>query len=100
MTVSTSQLDPAGFLRGHRVRFASGPVMTVMDYTKNGYEDGSSAITCGWWVAEELRVADFHPHVLIHAQIDTVCSEPGDTSGELVVYHEFYTDLEQLDQSE
>ncbi len=98
MTVSIWQPDPAGFLRGHRVRFAGGPVMTVMDYEKNGYEDGSSAITCGWWVAEELRVADFHPGVLIHAQIDTICSEPEDTSGEVVVYHEFYSEPDQLER--
>ena len=57
--------EDTGFRRGHRVRFANGPVMTVMNYTEGEYNE--TLILCGWWrEGSEIEVEVFHPDVLIH----------------------------------
>jgi uncharacterized protein YodC (DUF2158 family) len=61
--------DDTGFRRGHRVRFANGPVMTVMNYTEG--EFGETLIVCGWWRNSlEIDVVEFHPDVLIHTEAE------------------------------
>lgn len=58
-----------GFRRGHRVRFANGPVMTVMNYTEG--EFGEPLILCGWWRGDsEIEIEAFHPDTLIHTDAD------------------------------
>lgn len=73
MTTNTDTFpDRTGFRRGHRVRFANGPVMTVMDYAKNEFDE--ILITCGWWRPNsEIEIVNFHPSVLIHT--DAACDE-------------------------
>jgi uncharacterized protein YodC (DUF2158 family) len=69
--------DTTGFRRGHRVRFANGPVMTVMNYTEGEY--GETLILCGWWRGDsEIEIDAFHPDVLIHTDSDygAFLSEP------------------------
>lgn len=65
----TIDLTPP-FRRGHRVRFANGPVMTVTGFCPGDYKDADTdMIVCAWWAAdEELCFAAFHPDVLIHVQ--------------------------------
>jgi uncharacterized protein YodC (DUF2158 family) len=62
--------DNLQFRRGHRVRFANGPVMTVTGFCPGDYRDkDTDMIICAWWPAsEELCFAVFHPDLLIHAQ--------------------------------
>jgi len=79
------------FLQGHRVRFADGPVMTVMDFTTSGQNE---YIICGWWQGLELRTGTFPPSVLIHT--DTKCTESSPTWGavefaEVDEFHEFHS---------
>jgi uncharacterized protein YodC (DUF2158 family) len=66
MTNAVSTFDETtGFRRGHRVRFANGPVMTVMGYEKE--EKNETYILCAWWrEGAEIKFAVFHPDVLIH----------------------------------
>ena len=70
MTNAVSTFDEkTGFRRGHRVRFANGPVMTVMSYTQG--EHAETLIVCGWWRSDdELDIAEFHSDVLIHTDSD------------------------------
>lgn len=69
MTNSTDTSEnTSDFRRGHRVRFANGPVMTVMDFTYD--EIGEIVPICGWWDEMQLSVGAFHPDVLIHTDAE------------------------------
>jgi uncharacterized protein YodC (DUF2158 family) len=76
--------DTTGFRRGHRVRFANGPVMTVMSFDND--EHGALLLLCGWWRSDyQLESEYFHPDVLIHTDADygALLTEPAaeDTDG-------------------
>ena len=62
--------DSPQFRRGHRVRFANGPVMTVTGFCPGDYRDAETEmIVCAWWTADaELCFTALHPDLLIHAQ--------------------------------
>jgi uncharacterized protein YodC (DUF2158 family) len=81
--VSVSNEKP-DFNRGHRVRFANGPVMTVMGYDKDDH--GDILVLCGWWRSDQqLEIEVFHPNVLIHTDenygMSQVEAQAEDTDG-------------------
>lgn len=90
--VSTSD-HTTDFLRGHRVRFANGPVMTVMDYL---IENRELFIVCGWWLdSGELETSCFHPDILIHTDASytiPVLNPPEEPESGLDQFTEFYSD--------